>query len=68
MSNFLTPPAISQALVGIGEKKAAMTSAKMLILGILAGVYIGIVTLGNLIGGALLTGAVYWWLYVKKTD
>ncbi len=27
---------------------------------------IGIVTLGNLIGGAILTGGVYWWLFVKK--
>jgi formate/nitrite transporter len=29
---------------------------------------IAIVTLGNLVGGALFTGCVYWWLFVKKTD
>ena len=29
---------------------------------------VGIVTLGNLIGGAIFTGCVYWWLYVKKAD
>jgi formate/nitrite transporter len=62
MSNFLTPPAISQALVGIGEKKAAMTSAKMLILGILAGVYIGFAAhLATTIG----TGPCEW-LGLKK--
>ena len=29
---------------------------------------LGVVTLGNLVGGAVFTGAVYWWLYVKKSD
>ena len=29
---------------------------------------LGVVTIGNLIGGGILTGAVYWWLYVKKSD
>jgi len=26
-----------------------------------------IVTLGNIVGGALLTGVVYWWIFVKGT-
>jgi formate/nitrite transporter len=29
---------------------------------------LGVVTLGNLVGGAIFTGVVYWWLYVKKSD
>jgi len=27
-----------------------------------------VVTLGNLVGGAIFTGCVYWWLFVKKAD
>ena len=26
------------------------------------------VTLGNIIGGALLVGCVYWFVYLRKTD
>ena len=41
MSNFIPPADLSKALVGIGEKKASGTVAKLLLLGILAGVFIG---------------------------
>lgn len=27
-----------------------------------------IVTAGNLVGGAIFVGCVYWWLYVKKAN
>lgn len=41
MSNFLSPPELSKALVGIGVKKANLPIWKMILLGILAGVFIG---------------------------
>ena len=41
MANFLAPADLSKAFVGISEKKASIPAAKMLVLGILAGVYIG---------------------------
>lgn len=55
-----TPPAqLSKSLVGVGEKKAALAPAKMVLLGILAGVFIGFaahlattVATGWTIGGA----------------
>ncbi len=39
--NFLPPADLSRALVGVGEKKAATSAGKLLLLGILAGVFIG---------------------------
>ena len=41
-SNFMTPVEVAKAFVGIGEKKASLPAAKMFVLGILAGVYIGL--------------------------
>jgi formate/nitrite transporter len=41
-SNFMTPAEVAKAFVGIGEKKASLPAAKMFVLGILAGVYIGL--------------------------
>ncbi|MHC4754914.1 MAG: formate/nitrite transporter family protein, partial [Planctomycetota bacterium] len=40
-NNFLTPPELAQAFVGVGVKKAKLPISKMVLLGILAGVYIG---------------------------
>jgi formate/nitrite transporter len=40
-NNFLTPPELAKALVGAGVKKATLPIGKMVLLGILAGVYIG---------------------------
>ncbi len=40
-SNFLSPPELAKALVGAGVKKATLPISKMVLLGILAGVYIG---------------------------
>ncbi len=40
-SNFLSPPELAQSFVGVGVKKAALPIGKMVLLGILAGVYIG---------------------------
>jgi len=40
-SNFLSPPELAQSFVGVGVKKARLPISKMLLLGILAGVYIG---------------------------
>jgi formate/nitrite transporter len=40
-SNFLAPPELAQAFVGVGVKKAKLPISKMILLGILAGVYIG---------------------------
>jgi len=39
--NFLTPPELAQAFVGVGVKKARLPINKMVLLGILAGIYIG---------------------------
>jgi formate transporter len=41
MADFMAPADLSKALVGAGQKKAAIPAAKMLILGMLAGVFIG---------------------------
>jgi formate/nitrite transporter len=41
MADFLAPGDLSKALVGVGVNKAAIPPAKMIVLGILAGVYIG---------------------------
>ena len=41
MAEFLAPMDLAKALVGVGEKKAGLPPAKMLILGILAGIFIG---------------------------
>ena len=40
-SNFLSPPELAKAFVGLGVKKATLPISKMILLGILAGVYIG---------------------------
>jgi formate/nitrite transporter len=40
-ANFMAPPELSKALVGVGEKKAAGSVMKLFVLGILAGVFIG---------------------------
>ena len=40
-NNFLTPVELSKTLVDVGEKKACLPIWKMLILGLLAGCYIG---------------------------
>ena len=40
-SNFLSPPELAKAFVGVGVKKAKLPISKMVLLGILAGVYIG---------------------------
>ena len=40
MANFLAPPQVAKALVGAGEKKAALPFGNMTWLGVLAGVYI----------------------------
>jgi formate/nitrite transporter len=41
-SNFMTPIELAQSFVGTGVKKAALPIQKMILLGILAGVYIGL--------------------------
>lgn len=41
MADFLAPVDLSKLLVTVGEKKAALTISKMLVLGMLAGVFIG---------------------------
>jgi formate/nitrite transporter len=41
-SNFLTPIELAQSFVGTGVKKAALSIQKMILLGMLAGVYIGL--------------------------
>ena len=40
-NNFLTPPELAQSFVGVGVGKASLPIKKMILLGILAGVYIG---------------------------
>jgi formate/nitrite transporter len=40
-NNFLTPPELAQSFVGVGVGKACLPIKKMILLGILAGVYIG---------------------------
>lgn len=41
MNNFLTPKELSNALVGVSKAKAGNSIAKLFVLGILAGVFIG---------------------------
>jgi formate/nitrite transporter len=40
--SFLTPPELAQSFVGVGVKKCQLPVNKMILLGILAGVYIGL--------------------------
>jgi formate transporter len=40
-NQFLSPPDLAKAFVGVGEKKAAIPMGKMFVLAILAGVFIG---------------------------
>ena len=40
-NNFLSPPELAKAFVGVGVGKAKLPISKMVLLGILAGVYIG---------------------------
>lgn len=40
-NNFLTPPELAQSFVSVGVGKAKLPISKMILLGILAGVYIG---------------------------
>ncbi len=42
MANFLAPADLSKALIGVGEKKASLSIGKMIGLGLLAGVFIGL--------------------------
>lgn len=41
MADFLAPQELARTLVGVSERKAALPVSKMVVLGILAGVYIG---------------------------
>lgn len=41
MKGFMDPPELAQSFVGVGVKKARLPISKMLLLGVLAGVYIG---------------------------
>ena len=59
MSNFMPPAELSKTFVNIGKAKANNSAAKLLVLGILAGVFIGfaahlatVVATGWTIGGA----------------
>lgn len=62
MANFLAPADLAKAFNSVSEKKVALPAAKMLILGILAGVYIGFAAhLATTIG----TGS-FEWLGMKK--
>lgn len=62
MANFLAPADLAKAFVGISEKKAALPAAKMLILGILAGVYIAFAAH---LATTIATGSCEW-LGMKK--
>jgi formate/nitrite transporter len=42
MNNFLNPVEISECMVGSGKKKAALSITKMLLLGMFAGMFIGL--------------------------
>lgn len=57
MNNFLAPHELATSLVGWGEAKARRSSLELLILGFLAGAYIGFAAhLATVVG----TGAVEW--------
>ncbi len=58
MSNFLAPADLAKSLVGVGEKKASLPIVKMLILGMLAGIYIGFAAH---LATTIATGPFEWW-------
>jgi len=62
MANFLAPADISKALVGVGEKKAALPVWKMFLLGILAGVFIGFAA--HL--ATVISTGTFEWIGLKK--
>jgi len=57
MSNFLKPAEISSAIEEAAVSKASLTTGKMIILGILAGVYIGFAAH---LATSIATGSVEW--------
>jgi len=62
MSGFLPPVDLFKSLIAIGEKKASTDPMKLLILGVLAGAYIGFAAH---LATTVATGSVEW-LGVKK--
>ncbi|WKY48383.1 formate/nitrite transporter family protein [Eubacteriaceae bacterium ES3] len=52
MSNFLTPKEIAESFKNVGKKKANLSVAKMLILGICAGMFIGFGSYGCTVANA----------------
>lgn len=59
----------------IGVSKANMSVSKTLVLAILAVAFIAFgsiffttVTIGNIIGGAVLVGLVYWFVFLRKSE
>ncbi|MEG1310442.1 MAG: formate/nitrite transporter family protein [Romboutsia sp.] len=53
---FLTPSEVPEAIINIGKQKAELTTKSCILLGILAGVFIGLGGLGNIIFTQTLAG------------
>jgi formate/nitrite transporter FocA (FNT family) len=56
----LSNPAYAEAAVAAGVNTASLTWGNFFINNLIP------VTLGNIIGGAVLVGCVYWFVYLKK--
>ena len=60
-SSFMAPPELAKALVGVGVKKARLPIGTMILLGILAGIYIGFAAhLATTVATAHATGISTW--------
>jgi formate/nitrite transporter FocA (FNT family) len=72
----LAPPDMARKAVEVGISKMALNAGTSLVLSILAGAFVALgargflsnlipVTLGNIVGGALLVAAMYWLAYLR---
>jgi formate/nitrite transporter FocA (FNT family) len=63
----LLPPDIAIACEAAGVLKASRDALDLLVLGLLAGAFLAFgAVLGNVVGGSLMVGAIYWLLYLRK--
>lgn len=65
MNNFLSPAEIAEVWVGNGVKKASLPIAKMLLLGIFAGMFIGFGAHGFIIANAIGEGSGFEVMFAK---
>ena len=68
------PPEMAARAEDVGVRKARLDAVSLFALAVLAGAFISLgaifattvpVTIGNIIGGAVMVGIVYWFIYLR---